>query len=201
MRDKIDGFVLAGGAGSRMGRDKALVKLCGVTLAERAADRLKAVSENIYIVGPYRKDIALPIVSDRFETRASIVGLHSALSNSKTEATAVLACDLPFASGELLKFLAAIYDEEQCDAVVPKQNDGRLQPLCAIYNTADCLASVEQAIASGDLRLHAMLEQIDVRYVEPAEIAHLPDSDLFFLNINRPADLDRAAAICERRGF
>jgi molybdopterin-guanine dinucleotide biosynthesis protein A len=62
-------------------------------------------------------------------------GLHAAVAYSRSEWALVLACDYPFVTSDLLTLLAGFASKE-CDAVVPVQPDGRLQPLCALYRAA-----------------------------------------------------------------
>ena len=46
----IEGFILAGGASSRMGVDKAHLRLGGLTLVERVAQSLSIIAESITVV-------------------------------------------------------------------------------------------------------------------------------------------------------
>lgn len=202
--EKIEGFILAGGANSRMKRHKAFLELGGKSFLERAAVALHAVSQNLYVIGNSLPDnLFLPVVPDIYQIsenkkRASIIGVHSALFNSKAEWTAILACDLPFASGELLARLATlgnISGKSDFDAVVPVQPDGKLQPLCAIYKTKVCLPQIKKMIAAGNFRLREIFSELNTRRVYFSEIADLPNAQNFFFNVNTPEDFCAAEEI------
>jgi molybdenum cofactor guanylyltransferase len=103
----------------------------------------------------------------------------------------VVACDLPFVTGELLARLASMRDETT-DAVVPLQEDGRVQPLCALYRARVCLGQVEELIREDELRPRALLSRVRARRVAFGELRDLEGSTRFFLNVNTPEDYARA---------
>ena len=196
---EVDGFVLAGGASSRMGESKAHLKLGGKTFVERAALSLSAIKpRRIFLVGNFtneNKAADIEILPDIFksDSRASIIGLHTALFHAETEWIAVLACDLPFASGTLFKILTEFVQDE-FEAIVPLQKDERAQPLCALYRKT-CLAKVEAALASNEWSLKKLLEKFETRFVRFDEIRDLPNAENFFFNVNTPEDFARAEQI------
>lgn len=204
--NEIEGFVLAGGASSRMGRDKAQLPFGKATFAERAAFALNAVTNKpIYIVGNLltsdfppefkSKFRFLPdILTARENRRGAILGLHTVFANSNAPWAAILACDLPFASGELFERLTDLRAAE-FDAVVPVQADGELQPLCALYRSEKCLPQIEKMLQENVWSVKKLLQRINPRLVEFAKIADLPGADHFFLNVNTPADYQLALTL------
>jgi penicillin-binding protein 1C len=78
------------------------------------------------------------------------------------------------------------------DAVVPRQPDGRPQPLCAFYSTVRCLELAARLLDEGERRPRVLLQQARTRWVAPRELADLRDAELFFLNVNTPEDYERA---------
>ena len=196
----INGFVLAGGASSRMGRDKSRIELDGISLAERARKTLSSICESVREVRSEASDdpSILPDIKPLSNgEHASIVGVYSALSYSGSEWTAILACDLPFVSARLLNLLAskAKAVPEGCCAIVPMQKDGKWQPLCALYKTEPYLSVVESATENGSLSLVGLLEPIATHFVEFRELQNLPNSEQFFFNVNTPTDLQRARSL------
>lgn len=189
-----EGFILVGGASSRMGRDKARLILRGRSFVEQIGEALGRVARSVRTVGA--KDLNIPWtyenVPDVYSAWGALGGLHAALAASEAEWTAVVACDLPFVTGELLERLGE--QAEGFDAVVPVQADGRLQPLCALYRTPTCLERAEALIREGERRPRALIEVVRTRRVAWEEVADLPGATLFFENINTPEDYSRALA-------
>lgn len=188
----IEGFILVGGASSRMGTDKARLEMNGLEFVERIAGALACVTERVSVVGAREESAVwqLPVVPDVYTKWGALGGLHAALAACRAPWAAVVACDLPLVTGELFARLAA-----RCanfDAVVPVQPDGRPQPLCALYRVAPCLGRAEELIASGERRPRALLRGVRTRWVEVAELADLEGAPLFFTNVNTPEDYARA---------
>jgi molybdopterin-guanine dinucleotide biosynthesis protein A len=198
--DDIEGFILAGGLSSRMGADKSQLRLGGRTFVELAAVALGAVARVVSVVGsrPGVGAHGLPVVRDVYEGVGAIGGLHAALSACGARWAAVVSCDLPFADGGLLARLASLRREES-EAVAPLQEDGRPQPLCALYAAAECRAVAEELIRAGELRPRALLRRVRTRWVTFEELSDLKGSPLFFTNVNTPSEYERALAEGDRR--
>ncbi|HEY9404467.1 MAG TPA: molybdenum cofactor guanylyltransferase [Pyrinomonadaceae bacterium] len=190
---EAEGFILAGGASSRMGTDKAHLRLGGRTFMERAANALGAIATRISIVSarPDAAGLNLPVVEDIYRDCGALGGLHAALSACRAPWAAVVSCDLPFVTGELFARLGGLRTEDAA-AIVPRQPDGRPQPLCALYSPARCLGLAARLLSEGERRPRVLLQQARTRWVVPAELADLRDAELFFLNVNTPTDYERA---------
>jgi molybdopterin-guanine dinucleotide biosynthesis protein A len=187
-----EGFILVGGASSRMGVDKAYLTVGGSGFVERIAGALNSITERTSVVGAKVEAPAwsLPNVPDLHERWGAFGGLHAALAACRAEWAAVVACDLPFVTGELFVRLASLRDN--VDAVVPVQTDGRPQPLCALYHARVCLERAGDLIASGERRPRALLQAVRTRWVAPGELADLNGAPNFFANINTPEEYARA---------
>lgn len=193
---EIEGFILAGGASSRMGADKAHLRLGGQTLVERAAAALGGVCGRISVVSskPDAAAFGLPTVPDLFGGRGALGGLHAALAHASAEWAAVLSCDLPFVTAALFERLASLRGPD-ADAVAPLQPDGRPQPLCAFYARAACLPVIEELLRADELRPRALLARVRTRWASFAELGGLENSGHFFKNVNTPEDFVEAQRI------
>ena len=188
----IEGFVLIGGASSRMGTDKARLRLGNQTFVERIVNALAAVADKVSLIGPMTKNNEwfLPVVPDIYPGCGALGGIHTALNSCRAPWAAVVACDLPFVTAELLARLAST--SENFAAVAPVQSDGRPQPLCALYAREPCLARAAHLLHSGERRAHALLHAVPTRWVAFSELSDLKNSHLFFSNINTPDEYTNA---------
>jgi molybdopterin-guanine dinucleotide biosynthesis protein A len=191
--ESLEGFVLAGGASSRMGTDKAQLLINGQTFVERIATALAVVTNVVNVVGSLEKESESQLVNvkDVFEKWGALGGLHAALSACRATWALVVACDLPFVTGELFSRLTGL--RHDFEAVAPVQNDGRPQPLCAIYRVDPCLLTAEKLIKSGERRPVSLLQSVRARWVAFDELADLDGAYRFFDNINTPEDYARVA--------
>jgi len=200
--NNIEAFILIGGRSSRLGTDKAFVELGGRTLAQRAVENVRRglSPERITMVAGSSTQFAIeaitadtPFIFDLLEGRGPIGGLHAALSYASTPWIFVLACDYPFVSSELIGLLAGNVDDEY-GAVVPEQDDGRLQPLCAFYKVETARAIVEEIIERPRVSppMHEVVDLLNPLVVKFSEYGDLDGSEEFFVNINTVEDLERA---------
>ncbi|HWH34341.1 MAG TPA: molybdenum cofactor guanylyltransferase [Acidimicrobiales bacterium] len=94
----FSGAVLTGGAGRRMGRDKALLALAGEPMALRVARALRAAgAAEVFAVGGDIDALAargLVAVADERPGEGPLAGLLAALDHARHPVVAVLACDL-----------------------------------------------------------------------------------------------------------
>lgn len=196
----IEGFILAGGASSRMGVDKAHLRLGGLKFVERVAQALSTIAERITVVSSKAGGDAwgLRVVPDVFAERGALGGLHSAFVHARTDLIAVVSCDLPFVTGELFGRLVSLSEKED-QAVVPVQEDLRPQPLCALYAPHECLKVAESLIQDGELRPRALLQKVRTRRISFEALTDLDGAGLFFSNVNTPADFEQARLAFERR--
>lgn len=194
---RFDAFILVGGRSSRFGSDKALADLGSMTLAETAARSIERIPgcADVTLVSANETqftDAEMPrkAIFDKNAGLGAWSGFQTALAASKCEMTFILACDLPLVGRELLENIVTAAARTDAPAVVPRQPDGRLQPLCGIYRTGPVLAAVDARIAS-EMRLPSLIsfvEDIGAAVLEPSEGAS-PDE---FLNVNTREDLEKA---------
>jgi molybdenum cofactor guanylyltransferase len=118
--------------------------------------------------------------------------LHAALAYARTEWIFVTACDYPFISIELIKYLKDRISED-FDAIVPVQPDERVQPLITFYRTKSCLAAAEDLLRPNRSTppLRAIFDHVRTKTIPFADMARLPNAENFFANINTPGDLER----------
>ena len=184
--EQVEAFILAGGASSRMGTDKARLPLAGKLFIQRIAETLLTVASRVTVAGQDCEDLGLRSVSDIHPGWGALGGIHTALTNSKTEWALVTACDLPFVtSGLYERLFNSRHDHE---AVVPVQPDLIPQPLCAFYKVTPCLERTTELIGQGRRRPLDLLERVKTNWVPFIEIEDLAGAEKFFVNINTPED-------------
>jgi molybdopterin-guanine dinucleotide biosynthesis protein A len=188
----LTGLILAGGASSRMGRNKALLTLAGQTLVERVTQALAALTDDILIIAneaePYRF-LDRPIIPDIRPGYGPLMGLYSGLKAARGELALLAAVDMPFLSPDYLRFLLAL--APGYDVVIPSTGH-RLHPLCAVYRRESCLPAIEQAIARGQRRLIAFHPQMRVRQVDETELRRIDPDLRALMNVNTPEELEAA---------
>jgi len=113
----LTGVLLVGGASTRFGSPKALARIDGETLAERAWRVLGEACGERIAVGKAADGLDLPfeLLDDGSDVRAPIAGLVAGLRVATYDLTAVIPVDLPLLTPASLEALAA-----RCrDAAIP----------------------------------------------------------------------------------
>jgi molybdopterin-guanine dinucleotide biosynthesis protein A len=180
------------------GTPKALIPFEGRPLIAHIAETLGTVLPDRLVVTstpePYAF-LGLPTVPDDFAEGGALGGIYSGLRAASGDAALVVACDMPFLSGELLAYLAGRAGE--ADVVVP-EGGGELQTLHAVYAKA-CLPAMARRLRAGELRVIGFFPDVRVLRVPAAVVGRFADPDVVFTNVNTPADLVRARARWARR--
>lgn len=192
--NSMDGFVLAGGKSSRMGRNKALLDVGGKPIIQRVTEALTQAADRVAVISNAPEDYAflgVPIVEDRVAGIGPLGGLHAALIAARSEVCLVVACDLPLIRPELLRMLAAEVAGQ--DAAVPCTEEG-CHPLCAAYARTG-LPAAEAQIRDGNYRVLGFLRQVRTRWVGPEVWSRADPEGLSFVNVNTPDAYEKARAL------
>jgi molybdopterin-guanine dinucleotide biosynthesis protein A len=190
--ESITGFVLAGGKSSRMGQDKAFLRLNEQTLLARALELVRSATGSSVIVGGTKKFAGLgSVVEDIFPGQGPLAGIHAALAGSSTDLNLVLAVDMPFVETGFLTYLVSQARKNTEIAVVPMAG-GRLQPLCAIYRK-NFAAVAEKALRVGENKIGSLFADIKTRVIESVQLERAGFDQAMFRNLNTEQDWKEAA--------
>lgn len=189
--------IQAGGQSSRMGEDKALKSFLGRPLIQRVIDRISSIADEL-IVTTNRPDdyrfLDIRLVPDLKPDRGALGGLYTAIASASNPLVAVVACDMPFASAELLEAAARLTVQEEADVVVPRSGEG-YEPIHAVYRRATCLPAIETALNSDMWKVIAWFPQVKVRVLTSDEIKRYDPAGLAFWNVNTPEEFLEAEKI------
>ena len=186
----VTGVILAGGASSRMGSNKALLPYRGGRFIEAIYRLLAGLFEEVLVVTntpeqyrflPCRK------VPDLFPGMGALAGLHAGLRQSAGPWIFAVACDMPYLNGDLIRRLFA--QGEGADVVIPESGWGA-EPLHAFYGKG-CLPSMEAALSVGERRIVSFYCRVRVRRVSAEEVAVVDPRFDSFRNVNTPAEYHR----------
>lgn len=189
------GVVLAGGAGTRLGGGKATVELAGRALVEYPLAALAAAGIETMVVAKLDTELpelAVPVLREPDEPRHPLLGIVTALRAGAGRPVLAVACDLPLLTPPLLAALAAA--PSPLTLAAP---GGDPQPLLGRY-AAELLPELEAALVREE-PLRRTVAALAPRLLGDAELARFGDPAELLLNVNHPADRERAAAILARR--
>jgi molybdenum cofactor guanylyltransferase len=185
--------IIAGGKSSRMGTDKAFVKLADKPLIQHVIERTADLGQSETLLITNRPDdyaqLGLLMFTDIHPDKGSLGGIYTALSYAQNPYTLVVACDMPFVNTDLFRFMLTQVDES-VDIVVPRV-DNYPQGLHAIYGKA-CLKPIEKQLEANRLKIIRFYDHVRVRYLDEIDYAAYDPEGLSFSNLNTPEELDEA---------
>ncbi len=177
----ITGVILAGGRSSRMGRDKAILEVNGVTLFQRVLRVFQDLFCCVFIAGD-RKDLCRAGVGYHPDPYpgSSLGGIYTGLFYSKTPYVFVAPCDMPYPDSNLIRLINS--HREEADVVIPKTPAG-LEPCFGLYGRA-CIEPIRDMLERGLYRIDTLFSHVQVHYLEVEKL--LPEWQRSLKNINTP---------------
>ena len=180
-----------------MGQNKALMRLGDDPLIVHVIRQMESVIDELLLItnepGLYTA-LKLPTHTDILPHMGALGGLHTGLSYAANGTVICVGCDMPLLQPNLLSHLVDLLGDY--DAVVPcvQSADGAttvFQTLSAVYSKR-CLPVIDEMLAVGELRVHALYDRIEARIVQPHEWRKFDPRGLSFFNINTPEDFEKA---------
>ncbi len=190
--------VLAGGQSTRMGQDKAFLKVGGESVIERVLAVVRPLSDDCFIStnSPAKyEQFGLRLVSDIYPNKAALGGIYTVIQAARHLGVLVVACDMPFLQVDLLNYLMEL--APLADVVVPVVNPPQPETLHAIYSKR-CLPAIESRLFANRLRITGFFEAVSVRYVERQEIATFDPDFHSFVNMNTPSEWQAVQALADK---
>lgn len=186
------GLVLAGGASSRMRRDKASLLYGGKSQLDRAVGLLARHVNPVFVsVRAAQSDeperARYPLIVDSNSATGPLAGIRSALAARPGVAWLVVACDLPFLTDEVLARLMTARDPCARATAYASAHGGLPEPLCAIWEPQSA-ADIDAFLDSGRDCPRKFLIKHAVRLLE------LDDGQALD-NVNTPEEYERARGL------
>lgn len=193
------GVILSGGLSTRLhGKNKAFISVGGMRILDRLYRIFSDLFNEIILVtndpGQFVK-WDLTIVTDIFQVRSSLTGIHAGLFYMKNSFGFFTACDIPFLNKDLVAILIENIEANK-DIIMPETAAG-LEPLCAIYSKR-CLNTAEHYIKQNKFKIQRALEKHRWKIIPESELRAKDPELLSFFNINTPEDLAQAEQMAAR---
>ena len=166
----VEVFILAGGLSTRMGRDKARLRLGGRTLLAWVRSAARETGWPVRVV---RRDLV--------PRCGPIGGVWTALRRSRAERLVFLSCDMPFVTAQLIRAVA----QRKGRGVFVETGEGVGFPFA--LDRAAGLPVVEAAIEARRFSIQAFARSLRASRFKPSRA----ERDCF-QNLNTPEDYEQA---------
>ena len=214
----VAGYVLAGGASSRFGSDKAQASLGGKSLLSRTCGMVLAVTGNVAVIAPgSRYDLeGAGVVADRWPGEGPLGGILTALCATTESQPAcgwnlIVSCDMPFLTSEWMGYLVGHAfaapkaknslpglgptDPAPVGVILPVSEHG-LEPLCACWRTS-ALPKLQAAFDQGVRKVTEAMKRLRMEVLDGAHWKRFDTAGRLFWNMNTQQDYQEALRVWE----
>lgn len=192
----VSGVILAGGQSTRMGIDKATIKINALLLIEYPLKILNGLFEEILVVTNERlletlgSSLSLyenlKVIRDIYPNHGALGGIYTALFHSETPYIFVTACDMPFLNEAFIRYMLRFIGNSH-DVIVPESKGG-LETLHAIYSK-NTTHLIKQNILRNENKIKEFFPFVNVSYIPSKMIKIFDPEEKMFKNINTPQEL------------
>jgi molybdopterin-guanine dinucleotide biosynthesis protein A len=193
-------IILAGGESRRFHSfDKCFTTLDNRLLIQHAIDILSGQADEIIVAardeqqGEQIRDKVpdrIILVFDSLKGLGPLAGFMAALERASFDYSFVTGCDMPFVNERVVDLLFEIASTGY-DAVVPRWENGMLEPLHAVYQREPMLAAIKEAAKQGNAKISYVISQLKNVFFLPVNRIREIDHHLeTFTNINTPEELE-----------
>ncbi len=195
----LSAVLLAGGDSTRMGTNKAFLKLNNVNLVDLIFEKLAGIFKEVLIVTDKNSSfqhLEAKVVSDlvTLGKKNALRGIHSGLMYASSDASFLVACDMPFISKPLICHMATYALEY--DLVIPRIG-GHYQPLFAFYHRR-VLKPVTRALQEEHYKITGFYAGLKLKEISEDTVKRYDPEMLSFININTPQDYARAKKLFKK---
>ena len=187
------GVILSGGLAKRFdGTEKALLRIGQDRILDKIYSIFRELFDDMILVTNTPLQFTewdLNIVTDLFDIRSSLTGIHAGLFYAANPYVFFSACDAPFLKREIVETVLEGIDDN-IDIVIPETSAGR-EPLCAAYSKR-CLSIAEQHLNKQKLKIQLAFRKCRIKTISEKKLREKDPELLSFFNINTPEDLKRA---------
>jgi len=202
LRGAVRAYVLAGGASSRFGSDKALARLGGETVLSRMYTLIESVAGSASVVAAAGRypDFRAVTVPDRWPGEGPLGGIIAALRATAEanggEWNLIVSCDMPFLTSEWLSYVVERALASDAEVIVPRSEHG-LEPLCACWRSS-ATAKLQDTFDEGVRKVTEAMKRLGMEVLDATHWKRFDTAGKLFWNMNAPQDYEEAVRIWRR---
>jgi molybdenum cofactor guanylyltransferase len=186
----MTGVILSGGKNTRMGENKAFIRVGGERLIDRTVRLFRGLFQEVIIVTASPLDYLdqeAVIVTDILPEKGALGGIYTGLFYATNEHAFLAACDMPFLNKAFIEYM--VLQASGYDIIVPAPPDG-LQPLHAIYSRR-CLHAIRAQLDQNRLQIKGFYPGHHILEISPEVLGAFDPEGRMFLNVNTPEELHK----------
>ena len=201
----VAGYVMAGGASTRFGFDKARAELNGETMLARMCRLVKDATGWVSVVAPCGRYAGSGerVVDDHWPGEGPLGGIITALlatagTDGGRDWNLIVSCDMPFLTREWLSHLVGRALASEAQVVLPLSASGP-EPLCACWRT-QAAEILRPAFERGVRKVMDGVGHLKSEMLDEKDWKRFDKAGRLFWNMNTPEEYEEARRIVEAEG-
>ena len=187
--------ILVGGQSQRMGYDKKKLRIGGQSMLSQIVKQLSNDFEDIIVIGCTQADIPnisglRGVYEDILDQSASLVGIYSALLQSRSQFLYVTACDMPYYNSDYVTYMKSIIESSPDISGCVTRYQEWIEPFNAFYNV-DLIPQIQTFLKSGRKSIYKCLKNENLYYIDESIGRNYSPSWEMFSNLNTPDELKK----------
>jgi molybdopterin-guanine dinucleotide biosynthesis protein A len=191
--DTITGVILSGGKNTRMGgRNKAFMEFEGERIIDRTVRLFRSLFDEVILITNSPReyiDLNITLVTDIYQNKGALGGIHAGLFHASQEKVFFAACDMPFINEGLIKHMIDL--SGNFDILVPQSPDGH-QPLHAIYSRK-CLSVIEKLFTQDRLKIIDFYPGYSIHRITADTLIQFDPTGRMFSNLNSLEEIQKVS--------
>ena len=191
------GYVLAGGASTRFGFDKARAEIGGKAMLTRMCALIEDVTGSVSVVAPAGRysEFDVRVAEDLWPGHGPLGGIITALmataeTNGGRDWNLIVGCDMPFLTREWVSYLVDRALASDAQVVAPQSEHG-LEPLCACWRTS-ASGKLQYAFEGGVRKVTEAMKRLRMEVLDETHWKRFDSAGRLFWNMNTPQDYESA---------
>ena len=130
-------------------------------------------------------DLSIKLVMDDVQNQGPLMGIKVGLDNVDNDYSLILPCDSPFVTNDFIENIFYEKENNICDAVIPRWDNGNIEPLHAIY----CKESkdlIEGLLLNGIHDVKSLILKLNTLFIKTDILDASLDT---YKNLNKPEDV------------
>ncbi len=188
MDNSLNVIILTGGTSKRFGRDKSEALVEGRALVDHLISEIHDGTP-IIVVGPARESFSaqIQVIQESPPMGGPVAAIAAGLALVQSDLVVIFATDMPFGAALIPQLLSTLGGD--CDAVLPIDSAGFVQPLSALYRVKPLKAALSAMKNVTDESMRNLLT-----YLKVTKMVVDGASEYFLTDIDTQEDLRKAVS-------
>jgi molybdopterin-guanine dinucleotide biosynthesis protein A len=186
----MTGIILSGGKNTRMGCNKAFLRIGGERLIDRTVRIFRDIFPEVILITNeplFYLEQNVTIVTDLVKNKGPLMGVYTGLFYASSDYIFIAACDMPSLNGPFIQYMI---DHAAGEDIVVPASPGGLEPLHAVYSKK-CMGPIHRLLDADRLKITGFYKGLKQKVIGQDILQSFDPAGRMFFNVNFQEDLQK----------